>query len=263
MGIPLKQEFLLRRLHSLTGIAMGAFLFNHFLTNSFIFAGRDAFNHKVHLIHSIPGIVLLEIALIATPFLFHMVYGTYIMFYGTSKPLAHYGTNLAKYEYTRNGLYTIQRLTAAIVAVFVIWHVWELRFYVNYAVDHYIGGKEGEFVLGAKFYDYLVMKFESPFFAMAYIVGVAAAIIHWANGLCTFCMSWGITVGPTSQKLMGGVAVGVALVYTALIGLSIYGLLVPPDAPQAIEELKMIPSDVVNVVYSYIPGASQPAASLF
>jgi hypothetical protein len=62
---------------------------------------------------------------------------------------------------------------------------------------------------------------------------------------------------------MGGVAVGVALVYTALIGLSIYGLLVPPDAPQAIEELKMIPSDVVNVVYSYIPGASQPAASLF
>jgi len=252
----ISREFYLRRLHSLTGVFMGLFLFNHFLTNSFIFWGRDSFNHKVHLIHSLPGLVILEIALIAVPFLFHGIYGVMVML--DSK------NNLQHYKYGRNVMYSLQRATAWLLAVFVIWHVWELRFYVNYAVAHYAGeGDAKEFVIGAKFYDYLVMKFESPFFLFAYVLGAGAAIVHWANGLCTFAMSWGVTVGKRSQQGMAVVALGVALLYTAMIGASIYGLIVPPTPPEAIKELNMYPSDPVRI--SLVPGhaGAQGAQSLF
>jgi succinate dehydrogenase / fumarate reductase cytochrome b subunit len=245
----ISNEFYLRRLHSLTGVLMGLFLFNHFLTNSFIFFGRESFNHKVHLIHSIPGLLLLEIALVAAPFIFHGAYGLYIMMNGKQ--------NFQYYRYTRNSLYTIQRLTAAILTAFILWHVLELRFYVSMLVDHYT--KEShEFVLGAKFYDYLVIKFESPLFVLGYVVGVASAIVHWANGICTFCMSWGITVGPRSQKMMAGFAVGVALLYTLMIGAGIFGLIFPPDAAEPILELNLYPTNwepqIISAVTPFAPG---------
>jgi len=216
---PLKyKQFMLRRLHSLTGLFLGLFLFNHFLTNSFIGAegGRDAFNHKVSFIHHIPFLIFVEIGLVFLPLIFHMCYGFYIMFRGEH--------NVGDYGYGRNYMYSVQRITAWITAAFVIYHIAELRFYVFSTVPHY--DESGNFILGNQFFDHLVIQFSKPLFVAVYLIGVLASIVHWANGLCTFCMRWGITISPTAQKQFMLVAVGISLVYAALVGQAFYGLLI-------------------------------------
>jgi succinate dehydrogenase / fumarate reductase, cytochrome b subunit len=32
---------------------------------------------------------------------------------------------------------------------------------------------------------------------------MAATVFHFSNGIWTFCFSWGITVGPKSQRIAG------------------------------------------------------------
>jgi succinate dehydrogenase / fumarate reductase cytochrome b subunit len=209
------REFYLRRLHSFTGLLMGIFLFNHFLTNSFIFHGREAFNHKVHFIHSIPYLIGVEVAMVFLPFFFHMIYGFYILWTGRS--------NALDYGYGRNWMYMVQRVTAWILTPFIIYHVAEWRFYyTEFVMRHY--DSEQVFILGSSFYDQLVVNFSQPWYWAVYLIGVLAAIVHFANGLCTFCMSWGITVGPKSQKKFIPVAILIALAYAALISLAFRGL---------------------------------------
>jgi succinate dehydrogenase / fumarate reductase cytochrome b subunit len=215
-------QFYLRRLHSLTGLFLGLFLFNHFLTNSFMYEGPDAFNHKVHFIHYIPFLLLVEFGLVFAPFLFHGAYGIYLMWPGSNR-LAY---NNANYRYGRNWMYAIQRLTAWILAIFVVWHVAEFRFYYKEIAYPSAYNAEGEFVLGIAFMDNLIKNFSNPLYVLAYALGVGAAIVHWANGLCTFCMSWGITVGPESQKRFIPVAVVIAGAYALLISKAFYALLI-------------------------------------
>jgi hypothetical protein len=37
--------------------------------------------------------------------------------------------------------------------------------------------------------------------AVVYLVGIAASVVHFANGLFTFCFSWGICLTRRSQRL--------------------------------------------------------------
>jgi succinate dehydrogenase / fumarate reductase cytochrome b subunit len=41
----------------------------------------------------------------------------------------------------------------------------------------------------------------SPFMFGFYVVGIISAIFHFANGLWSFFVSWGITVSPRSQVI--------------------------------------------------------------
>lgn len=211
-------QFTLRRLHSLTGLFLGLFLFNHFLTNSFLYEGADAFNHKVHFIHSIPFLLLVEIGLVFAPFLFHGAYGIYLML-GVDYNQRHY-------PYGRNWMFTLQRVTAWITAAFVVYHVAEWRFYYKEIAYPSAYNADGEFVLGVLFTEDLIRKFSQPWYVLVYLVGVGASIVHFANGLCTFCMSWGLTVGPQSQRRFIPVAIAVGGVYALLISKAFAALLV-------------------------------------
>jgi cellobiose-specific phosphotransferase system component IIC len=46
------------------------------------------------------------------------------------------------------------------------------------------------------------------FYIPFYFLGSLAVIYHFANGLCTFCMTWGITKGKHSQKVVTWGAAG-------------------------------------------------------
>src|SRR3972149_6845831 len=59
-----RTHFVLRRLHSLTGIVpVGAFVIFHLFTNCQLVLGADEFQHEVDFIHSLPGLPFLEVAL--------------------------------------------------------------------------------------------------------------------------------------------------------------------------------------------------------
>src|SRR5947208_3765890 len=72
-------SFLLRRLHSLSGIVpIGAFLVEHFFSNAFATNGPEAYNENVRFLTGLPFVFYLELFFIWLPIAYHAGYGFYI-----------------------------------------------------------------------------------------------------------------------------------------------------------------------------------------
>lgn len=194
-----RRPFLLRKLHSLTGVVpVGAFMVFHLWTNAKALQGQDQFDHAVSDISHMPYLPLLE-AGILLPLLFHAGYGVKLALEG--KP------NVGAYTYSRNWMYTLQRTTGVIAFAFIAYHLYEYWF-------QKVAGR----VESDQFYPMLCANMSStwhqvPVIALIYIIGIAAAVFHFANGLWGFCFSWGITVSRRSQQMAATVfgLVGLAL----------------------------------------------------
>jgi succinate dehydrogenase / fumarate reductase cytochrome b subunit len=186
------RAFVLRRLHSLTGIfPIGAYLLAHiFLENSFILAGGARFDALVQAIAVIPVPVLLgvEVVFLWTPILFHSVYGFWrVRDAELDNPLRH--------DWVGAYLYTLQRISGVVAFFFIAYHVWSTRLQV------YFFGTEIT-------YEFMHAKMTDPIVFAAYLVGVLASVFHFANGLWTFCVTWGITVGQRAQRAARRFAMG-------------------------------------------------------
>jgi succinate dehydrogenase / fumarate reductase, cytochrome b subunit len=197
-GIVLKErEFINRKLHSLLGvIPVGLFLINHLVVNQFATRGAESFNKAAGFMEALPFRYFLEIFVIFLPLLYHAIYGLYIAF--TAK------NNAVQYGFFRNWMFMLQRYTGVATLVFIVWHVWQTR------VQAALGTKVN--------YDMMADILSSTPMFIFYIVGVLSSIFHFANGLWTFCISWGITVSPRSQKISTYVTMGifVALSFVAI-----------------------------------------------
>ncbi|MDU4961495.1 MAG: succinate dehydrogenase [Sporomusaceae bacterium] len=174
-------EFYLRRLHSLTGIVpIGFFLLEHIFTVSLAIAGPAAFNAATAFLQTLPMKAALEIGLIALPLLFHGVYGLYAAFIAKH--------NVLTYSHFRNWTFYAQRISAYIALVFIVWHVWLLRFG---------GAGDGP----ATTFQDLAGVMADPAVLAAHAVGLVATVFHFTNGLWAFGITWGITTGPRSQQI--------------------------------------------------------------
>ncbi len=187
------KEFLNRRLHSLLGvIPVGLFLVQHLVVNHFATRGPEAFNEAAHFMEMLPFRYLLEIVIIFLPLLYHAIYGVYIAF--TAK------NNVSNYGFLRNWLFMLQRVTGIITFIFVAWHVWETRIAA---------------ALGAEVnYDMMASILSSPVMLVFYLIGVISTIFHFANGLWSFAVSWGITVTPRSQVISTYVTLAIFVALT-------------------------------------------------
>jgi len=117
-----RHDFLIRRLHSLTGLVpIGAYLVFHLATNAAIIDGVEAYQHRADQIHRLgpTTIFVLEWSLIFLPILFHGVIGMVIVARGDR--------NITNYPYGGNFRYTLQRATGAIAFVFILWHVFHMH----------------------------------------------------------------------------------------------------------------------------------------
>src|SRR5947207_15297422 len=110
-----KHHFLLRRLHSLTGIIFGGYLVIHLLVNATLVEGGRIFQLQVDKIHALPFLIVVESLLIYIPILYHTIYGVWITF--TGQP------NAWQYRYEKNIFYLLQRVSAIIIVIFMIFHV--------------------------------------------------------------------------------------------------------------------------------------------
>ena len=123
-------SFLLRRLHSLSGIIpVGAFLLEHFISNAFATNGPKAYADQVKFLTGLPFVPVLETVGIYIPLLYHALYGFYIWFRGES--------NVSDYPWAGNFMYAAQRWTGAIAFVYIIWHTYTMRFHGNPSVDEF------------------------------------------------------------------------------------------------------------------------------
>jgi succinate dehydrogenase / fumarate reductase cytochrome b subunit len=192
------REFVNRRLHSLFGIIpVGLFLVVHLTVNHFATRGEESFSKATNFMESLPFLAFLEIFLIFLPLLYHAIYGLYVAF--TAK------NNIGRMGYFRNWMFMLQRVTGVITLIFVAWHVWETK------IAYMMGNV-------TNFYDMMTNILSSPFMFWFYLVGVVCTIFHFANGLWSFCVSWGITISPRSQRISTYVTM-VIFVLLAIVGI--------------------------------------------
>lgn len=177
-----QRQFFLRRLHSLLGVVpIGIFVVQHLVVNHFVVYGEESFNRAANFMANLPFVLVLETFVIYLPILFHAVLGVYIVF-------AVPRNNVRQYGFFRNWMFLLQRISGIITLIFIVWHVWDTRVQV---------------ALGAEL-NYSLMEgiLADPFMFWVYIIGVLSTVFHLANGLWSFCVSFGITQSPRSQTIV-------------------------------------------------------------
>lgn len=250
---------LLRRLHSLTGVfPIGVFLIPHLTTNSSIVwgevfnakkyaefgagsAGVATFQHEVNFIHDLPALIFIEIFVLWLPIAYHSILGVYFARSGRA--------NTERYGYQANWRYTMQRATGYLGVIFLFMHISSLRWGWTY------GGIMPSFDAdnAASSTALHLQGGVLPYFNAAfYLVCVLALVFHFANGLWTAAITWGLTISKQAQQRWGVVctAIGVALAAagtTAIVGFTTL------DASSAAE--------IENKMQAEVAVLSEPAAN--
>lgn len=244
-----RRPFLIRKLHSLTGVVpVGGFLVFHLWTNAKALQGRDQFDEAVSDITHTPYLPIVESAFVLLPLLFHALYGIKLALEG--KP------NNTAYSYTRNWMYTLQRITGLLAFAFICFHLWE------YWAQKWMGEMDA-----SEFYPALCANMSSttsgvPVTALIYIVGIAASVFHFANGLWAFCFSWGITVSRRAQRASAAVFGFVGLVVFLLgANTAIYFATGSRIAPFGVAASETGKHAAISCVESVTSTPGQPPAS--
>jgi succinate dehydrogenase / fumarate reductase cytochrome b subunit len=191
-------SFLLRRLHSLSGIVpVGAFLVEHFVSNAFATKGPCAYGAQVKFLTGLPFVPVLETVGIYIPLLYHALYGFYIWFRGQS--------NVSDYPWAGNFMYSAQRWTGAVAFVYIAWHTYTMRF----TGIHLLTNPQAAF-------HKVQMEMQHPWAVAFYVIGIIAASWHFSYGLYLFAAKWGLTVSDKSRKTFGMVCTGIAITFIAV-----------------------------------------------
>jgi succinate dehydrogenase / fumarate reductase cytochrome b subunit len=205
-----------RKLHSLLGvIPLGFFLVEHLLTNYAAFRGGEEghaeFIEKVIWLNNLPFILLLEIFGIWLPLLYHGVYGLYVAYQSRN--------NVTNYGFFRNQMFVAQRVTGVLAFVFIIWHIFETRVQVA------LGNIEHS-ELGVQIHEIV----SQPVFFAIYVLAIIATVFHFCNGMWSFLVAWGVTVGPRAQRVSTFIWMG-AFVFISTMGiLALYAFADPSFA---------------------------------
>ncbi len=226
-----RHHFLLRRLHSLSGLVpVGLFLFFHLFTNVQLLIGD--FQHEVNFIHNMPALYFIEVTLWLS-IAFHAGLGLVYTFSGT-KP------NAIAYGYADNWRYTFQRITGIIALVFIFVHIahfrWRWEFlgpFMAFYVQH-----DGVDLASAS----VAVTLQNVGTSIFYLVGFLSVVYHFANGLWTMALTWGVTITVGAQRRWGYVCAVIGLVLAlfglgALVGAWTYEI--SPEEQRAFQEARM------------------------
>jgi len=205
--VTVERHFWLRRLHSLSGIVpIGGFLAFHLYENYTATRGPDAYNKMTRTLQELPFAVPMEIAIIIVPLLFHGIYGLFVT--STAKP------NVTSSPYVRNWMYFLQRVTGVIVFAFILFHLWTTR--LVQLQDHE----------SLDLFRQVQAAVANPWIYAFYLAGILSATFHLANGVWSFSIVWGLTIGPKAQRRMLYVSAAVFLVlsYVGVWGIQAFRL---------------------------------------
>jgi succinate dehydrogenase / fumarate reductase cytochrome b subunit len=241
-----KHHFLLRRLHSLSGLVpIGVFLIAHLTTNSSVLwaralprgfdryddAGVATFQHEVEWINtSVPFLILIEILLWGS-LAFHSILGVFYAIQGKHNPGA--------YPYQSNWRYSLQRFSGYFGIFFIFYHVATLRWGWTFLVP---GGTQWSHEYAASTLALALRGGEDITGAglavsLFYFLGVSLLVFHFANGVWTAAITWGLTVTQAAQRRWGYVcaALGAGLMLAGWSAVIVFATMSPQRA-RAIED---------------------------
>lgn len=227
-----RNDFLLRRLHSLSGlIPVGAYMVIHLLTNATVLNSVTMFQEMVYSIHSLGNVLwIVEWVFIFIPILFHAIFGVVIIRGGVP--------NHNSYRYTNNFRYSMQRATGMIAFVFIMWHVFHMHGWFHFAAWAEVTESLG----GARFRPYnaastAAAAMQGIVVQILYAIGVLSCVFHLANGIWTMGITWGLWVTPAAQRWANYFSAGFGVIL-GVIGLSaLFGMAnVDVDAAKIAED---------------------------
>jgi succinate dehydrogenase / fumarate reductase cytochrome b subunit len=218
-----RHHFLLRRLHSLTGIVpVGVFLIAHLITNSSIAWGKFGlraegdgkglieggvtyFNKEVIWINEqVPHLWLIEVTLWVS-IAFHAVLG--LIYARTGRG------NTASYPFAGSWRYRLQRISGYIGILFIFYHVATLRWGWVFLIPPFDGSVPWDHYWASSTLALALRGGESITFwgvavSLFYFIGVTMLVFHFANGLWTAAITWGLTISQRAQKQWGYACAG-------------------------------------------------------
>jgi succinate dehydrogenase / fumarate reductase, cytochrome b subunit len=228
-----RHDFLIRRLHSLSGLVpVGGYMVIHLLVNASVLNSPASFQNQVYGIHSFGALLpFLEWTFIFIPILFHAIVGVAIVAGGLP--------NTHNYPYEANYRYTLQRVTGIIAFLFIAIHVFHMHgwFHADVWMEkvvHPLGG--------GKFRPYNATStageaLQSLVIVIIYLVGMLASVFHLANGLWTMGITWGVWTSERAQRRALAVC-GVFGVLLAVVGLgALFGLRGAVRTPSKLQEV--------------------------
>jgi succinate dehydrogenase / fumarate reductase cytochrome b subunit len=255
-----RHEFLLRRLHSLSGmVPVGAYMVVHLLTNASVLDGAATFQRRVYAIHSLGAVLpLVEWTFIFLPLLYHAIYGVLIV--------RGAAPNSGTYKYGSNVRYTLQRATGMIAFVFIFWHVFHMHGWFH---SEWWEKGVAQPLYGAMFRPYNATSTAAEAMQISlivpilYAIGVLSCVFHLANGIWTFGITWGVWVTPASQRW----ATRACLVFGLLLAALSMGALggfawgVKPEEAREVENLMYEQQFAVEIEEAKKHGKEDPNAA--
>lgn len=194
-------QFLLRRLHSLSGIVpIGGFLLFHFFENASARRGAEAFDETVLKISQMPYLFVLEWVALLLPILFHGIYGVFIS--------ASANPNLIRENRARNWAYVAQRISGIIALGYIFFHIATTRMWAL-------------LVKGSEItYADMAEKLSHPYQLVIYVIGILAVTYHFGNGIWSFSITWGLVKTQAGQARLAKLSMAI-FVALAIVGIDI------------------------------------------
>jgi len=186
-------------------LPLAGYLVLHLATQASTFAGARSYARITRAIDALPALIVLEIVVIYLPLLFHV--GASVL--GLREPEDDIEGGLSGPWGRR-----LQVTSGAVLLLFLIFHFWQFRWRL-WAGD----------LARSDFYPELCASLSStsfggvPLVAMAYLVGIAAAAFHGAQGVHRVAVGWDMMRG--RQRLLarccGALGVGLFLLGALIV----------------------------------------------
>lgn len=197
--------FLRSRLASVVAIApLGVWTVVHLWNNLSAFQGGPAWERAVTQ-YDHPAAFFVSSLVALLPLALHTVWGIGRLF--SARP------NNTRYRYFQNVKYTLQRLAAIGVLLFLGAHLWKAM--LEPRLLHH---------RAETFADISYQMHHHLPTLVVYVLGVLGVAYHLANGIHTFLMGWGIVTSQRALRRLEGVIVGVFLALLAMGWAAVYAL---------------------------------------
>jgi succinate dehydrogenase/fumarate reductase cytochrome b subunit len=202
----------LRRLHRVLGVvALAAFATLHLCVQGSALGGGSTYDAVAGALSRSTILPVFELVFVGLPLLFHAAYGLNLL--AARKPAA---SDVQRYGGERP--WTIQRVSAVFVAVFLAIHLGDFR------LRRVFSGLSPDALytaLTARL-SWTVAGF--PAVAILYLVGIFAVALHVSNGLFAASSEWNIGKSPSGRVTLRRLTVGFGVLLFVLGAASIIGL---------------------------------------
>lgn len=192
---------------ALTGLVMFTFVAFHLYNNVHIYLGREAYNLN-GFAWKTPGTITTVRSVLLVAVTLHILGGITLAIKNSRSRPSRYHVHrfLASTRYGRAMI-----ITGLIAALYILYHVLHAKVGVTNPDLFSMVDEAGR----RDVYNIIVISFQQPFIAGAYLLGLAGLFLHIAHGISSASLTLGITSTPNSRI---PVWVGAAISFLLFIG---------------------------------------------